>query len=225
MRRLIIGLCWLLAAGLAWGGGTQDLAQLERLANLFLKRELEMRAATWTLGQLDRRLAVPACKAPKADWATPGVTTGSTFVAVSCQELGWSFRIPVRINEKRLGVVLNRAMAAGETIGGDDVRVVDISNPALASNVLTDASQAVGQVLRTGAPAGVWLRNFMVRAPYLVRSNQRVKVLAQGDGFSAEAEGTALANAAQGEQISVRLSTGRVVRGAVQADGSVAVVF
>ncbi|MEO9384493.1 flagellar basal body P-ring formation chaperone FlgA [Chromobacterium phragmitis] len=224
MRRLIIILCGLVAAGAAWGGA-QDLAQLERLANLFLKRELEMRAATWTLGQLDRRLVVPACHTPRVDWATPGVTTGSTFVAVSCQELGWSLRIPVRINEKRLGLVLNRAMSAGETVTGEDVRLVDISNPALAGNVLTDASQAVGQVLRTGAPAGAWVRNFMVRAPYLVRSNQQVKVLAQGEGFSAEAEGTALGNAAQGDQISVRLSTGRVVRGMVQADGSVAVVF
>ncbi|MCD0491710.1 flagellar basal body P-ring formation chaperone FlgA [Chromobacterium violaceum] len=221
----MIGLCWLFAAGAAWGAGVQDLARLEHLANLFLKRELEMRAATWTLGQLDRRLVVPACNTPKAEWAMPGVTTGSTFVAVSCPELGWSLRIPVRINEKRLGVVLNRAMMAGETISGGDVRLVDISNPALAGNVLTDASQAVGQVLRSGAPAGAWVRNFMVRAPYLVRSNQRVKVQAQGDGFSAEAEGTALGNAAQGDQISVRLSTGRVVLGVVQADGSVAVVF
>ncbi|WP_158300930.1 flagellar basal body P-ring formation chaperone FlgA [Chromobacterium sp. ATCC 53434] len=131
----------------------------------------------------------------------------------------------MKINEKRVGVALNRAMAPGEQITADDVRLVDISNPALAGNVLTDASQAIGQVMRTGAPTGAWLRNFMVRAPYLVRSNQQVKVMAQGDGFSAEAEGTALGNAAQGDQISVRLSTGRVVRGMVQADGSVAVVF
>ncbi|WP_434630137.1 flagellar basal body P-ring formation chaperone FlgA [Chromobacterium sp. CV08] len=225
MRRILWCCCCLMLAAPAWAAGNQNLGLLEKLADQFLKHELALRAATWKLGQLDRRLVVPACDKPKADWATPGVTTGATAVAVSCPDLGWALRIPVRIDEKRVGVALNRAMAPGEQITADDVRLVDISNPALAGNVLTDASQAIGQVMRTGAPTGAWLRNFMVRAPYLVRSNQQVKVMAQGDGFSAEAEGTALGNAAQGDQISVRLSTGRVVRGTVQADGSVAVVF
>ncbi|WP_239690863.1 flagellar basal body P-ring formation chaperone FlgA [Chromobacterium sphagni] len=225
MRRLILWFCCLLATMPAWADGVQNLAQLEWLANQFLKHELELRAATWKLGQLDRRLALPACSRPKADWATPGVTTGATFVAVSCPDLGWSLRIPVSINEKRLGVVLSRPMAAGEMISAADVRLVDIANPALASNVLVDLNLAIGQVMRTGAPSGAWLRSFMVRAPYLVRSNQQVKVQAQGDGFAAEAEGMAMGNAAQGEQVTVRLSNGRVVRGTVQADGSVAVIF
>ncbi|UTH75061.1 flagellar basal body P-ring formation chaperone FlgA [Chromobacterium sp. IIBBL 290-4] len=217
-------LCAMLALP-AWAGGVQDLSQLETLASQFLQRELSMRSATWKLGKLDRRLAVPSCDAPKADWANPAVTTGTTAVALSCPALGWSLRIAATINEKRMGVVLSRAMAPGETVGAGDVRMVDIANPALAGNVLADASQAVGQVMRTGAPAGAWVRNFMVRAPYLVRSNQQVKVLAQGDGFSAEAEGQALGNGVLGDQITVRLANGRVVRGTVQADGSVVVVF
>lgn len=212
-------------AVLACAAGTQDLGRLEALAGDFLKHELSMRPATWTLGQLDRKLAVPACVQPKADWANPGVTTGATFISVSCPEQGWALRIPVRINEKKMGVALSRAVAAGEVLSAEDVRLIDVANPSLVRNVLDDLQQAIGKTMRTGAPAGAWLRSFMVRAPYLVRSNQRVKVVASGEGFAAAADGLAIGNAAEGEQVSVRMTSGRVIRGQVLADGSVMVIF
>jgi len=105
------------------------------------------------------------------------------------------------------------------------VRLVDVANPSLARNVLDDLQQAIGKTMRSGAPAGAWLRSFMVRAPYLVSSNQRVKVVASGEGFAAAADGLAIGNAAEGEQVSVRMASGRVVRGQVQADGSVMVIY
>ncbi|QEL54202.1 flagellar basal body P-ring formation chaperone FlgA [Chromobacterium paludis] len=225
MRRLLLCCLCLLLSLPARAESNQNLGQLETLADQFLKRELGLRQASWKLGKLDRRLVVPACGRPKAEWSNPSETTGATAVTLSCPELGWALRLPVMINEKRLGVALNRAVAPGEQLTAADIRMVEISNPALAGNVLSDASQAVGRVMRSGAPEGAWLRNFMVRAPYLVRVNQQVKVVAQGEGFAAEAEGSAMGNAALGEQVNVRLANGRVVRGAVQQDGSVAVVF
>ncbi|MDF0605057.1 flagellar basal body P-ring formation chaperone FlgA [Neisseriaceae bacterium TC5R-5] len=225
MRYLWMGLyCWTLVSS-CWAAGAQDLRQLEKLAEGFLKRELSLRPATWTLGQLDRKLVVPACSQPKADWANSNVTTGSTFIVLSCPDLGWSLRLAVRISEKKMGVVLNRAMTVGEILTEADVRLVDITNPALAQNVLSDPALLIGQSMRTGAPAGAWVRSFMVRPPYLVKSNQRVKVIAQGEGFTAVADGMAIANASLGEQVSVRLGSGRVIRGQVQADGSVAVIY
>ncbi|WP_240315066.1 flagellar basal body P-ring formation chaperone FlgA [Chromobacterium haemolyticum] len=225
MRRLLLWMMCCVWAVAASAAGMQDLGRLEALAGDFLRHELSMRPATWTLGQLDRKLAVPACAQPKADWATPGVTTGATFVAVSCPELGWALRIPVRINEKKMGVALSRAVAAGEVLSAADVRLVDVANPSLARNVLDDLQQAIGKTMRSGAPAGAWLRSFMVRAPYLVNSNQRVKVVASGEGFAAAADGLAIGNAAEGEQVSVRMASGRVIRGQVQADGSVMVIY
>ncbi|WP_374420131.1 flagellar basal body P-ring formation chaperone FlgA [Chromobacterium sp.] len=225
MQRLFLWMTCCAWAVLACAAGTQDLGRLEALAGDFLKHELSMRPATWTLGQLDRKLAVPACVQPKADWANPGVTTGATFISVSCPEQGWALRIPVRINEKKMGVALSRAVAAGEVLSAEDVRLIDVANPSLARNVLDDLQQAIGKTMRTGAPAGAWLRSFMVRAPYLVRSNQRVKVVASGEGFAAAADGLAIGNAAEGEQVSVRMTSGRVIRGQVLADGSVMVIF
>lgn len=156
----------------------------------------------------------------------PGVPmTGSTFVEVSCPDKGWNVRYPVVIDENRMGVVTTRRLQAGETIGAGDIRLVELSNPALGHNVFSSVDEVVGKTVRSGLPPGTWVRNFMVQAPIIVRANQLVRVLAEDGNFQVSADGVATNNAAIGEAVSVRMPNGRVVRGTVRADGNVAVRF
>ena len=53
------------------------------------------------------------------------------------------------------------------------------------------------------------------------RGKQRVNVIASGDGFSANAEGQALNNAAVAQNARVRMVSGQVVSGVVDADGNI----
>lgn len=218
---LLLALLW---PSLAMAAG-QDMAQLEKLADKFVQQELAQRPASYKLGQLDRRLALPVCARPTVAWADPAVASGNTAVVIQCAEAGWTLRLPVTISEKKMGLVLTRSVTAGEVLQESDIKLVELPNPSLGRNVLGEAALAVGQTMRSGAPAGAWLRNFMVRAPFVVRANQPVKVLAGGDDFSVVAEGIAAGNAAAGEAVSVRMQSGRVVRGMVQPDGSVRVVY
>ncbi len=54
-----------------------------------------------------------------------------------------------------------------------------------------------------------------------VKAGQRVNVIASGDGFSANAEGQALNNAAVAQNARVRMISGQVVSGVVDADGNI----
>ncbi|HJU49530.1 MAG TPA: flagellar basal body P-ring formation chaperone FlgA, partial [Pseudogulbenkiania sp.] len=153
------------------------------------------------------------------------VPSGNSSLDLSCPVAGWSLRLPVTIAEKRMGVVATRPLKAGELLTPDDVRLAEMTSPALSRNVLNRLDQAVGQSMRSSVPAGAWLRSFMLQQPDVVRTNQRVKVLAQGDGFVANAEGTARGNAAIGEPVRVKMGSGREVSGMVQADGSVLVSY
>ena len=54
-----------------------------------------------------------------------------------------------------------------------------------------------------------------------VKAGQRVNVIASGDGFSANAEGQALNNAAVAQNARVRMVSGQVVSGVVDADGNI----
>ncbi|MBV8679320.1 MAG: flagellar basal body P-ring formation protein FlgA [Aquitalea sp.] len=210
---------------LALAAGTQDMASLEKLAEQFLQQETAQRSASYKLGRLDRRLVLPACVSPKVDWANTAQTSGNTSLVIACPDSGWSLRLPVSITEKQMGVVLTRSVSAGDVLQEGDVKLVEVTNPAMARNVLKEPAQAIGQSMRSGAPAGSWLRNFMVHAPYAVRAGQPVKVQAGGEGFSVLSEGVANGNAAVGEAVSVRLSGGRVVRGLVQPDGTVSLSY
>lgn len=204
---------------------TQNLAALEQAARRFVEQELRFRPATFTLGRLDPRLALPACEQPQVSWSAGAVPSGNSSLDLSCPVAGWSLRLPVTIAEKRMGVVATRPLKAGELLTPDDVRLAEMTSPALSRNVLNRLDQAVGQSMRSSVPAGAWLRGFMLQQPDVVRTNQRVKVLAQGDGFVANAEGTARGNAAIGESVRVKMGSGREVSGMVQADGSVLVSY
>ncbi len=215
----------MLLSGMVCAAANQDMGALEKLADRFMQQEVSQRQASYKLGRLDRRLVLPACSSPRVDWSNTAQTSGNTSLVIVCPDSGWSIRLPVTVSEKQLGVVLTRSVAAGEVLQAGDVKLVEMANPAMARNVINSVDLAVGQSMRSGAPAGSWLRNFMVHAPYAVRAGQPVKVSAGGDGFSVLSEGTANGNAAVGEAVSVRLSSGRVVRGMVQPDGTVSLSY
>lgn len=204
---------------------TQNLVALEQAARRFVEQELRFRPATFTLGRLDPRLALPACEQPQVSWSAGAVPSGNSSLDLSCPAAGWSLRLPVTIAEKRMGVVATRPLKAGELLAPDDVRLAEMTSPALSRNVLNRLDQAIGQSMRSSVPAGAWLRSFMLQQPDVIRTNQRVKVLAQGDGFVAAAEGTARGNAAAGESVRVRMASGREVSGVAQADGSMLVSY
>ncbi|EGO8686463.1 flagellar basal body P-ring formation protein FlgA [Escherichia coli] len=60
-----------------------------------------------------------------------------------------------------------------------------------------------------------------LRQAWRVKAGQRVNVIANGDGFSANAEGQALNNAAVAQNARVRMVSGQVISGVVDADGNI----
>jgi flagella basal body P-ring formation protein FlgA len=210
--------CSVVAATMTWQA-------LEPSVRAFLQGELKSRKATFRLNRPGSNLHLPACDGLTAYWP-PGVPmTGSTFVEVSCPDKGWSVRYPVVIDEKHMGVVTTRRMQAGEVVGAGDVRLAELPNAALGNNLLANIDDVIGKVVRSGLPPGTWMRTFMVQAPIVVHANQPVRVLAEDGGFQVSADGIATNNAAVGEAVSVRMPSGRLIRGTVRADGNVVVQF
>ncbi|KZE30044.1 hypothetical protein AVW16_13000 [Crenobacter luteus] len=213
--------CAFAVPALASGGW----AALDAPVRAFLDAELAPRGVSYQLRRPAGRLALPACAAPQLSWPAGAAQSGNTFVEVGCAAAGWQLRYPVSIGEARVGVVTTRRIQAGETLSAADLKLAPLPNPALGGQVLDAPEAAVGQVVKSGLPEGAWLRRFMLVAPIVVRSNQPVLVRAQSDGFVVSAQGKALGNAAAGDEVSVRMPSGRQVRGRVQADGSVRLPF
>lgn len=212
----------LMVLSLPAAAASQNLARLEQQAHAFVQGELSQRpGSSFRLGRFDRRLVLPACVDPQVSWSDGAEATGNTFVDVFCIDPAWRLRLPVAISEPRFGLVLTRPMRAGDTLGPDDVRQVPLPAQLVGRDLLSDPDQVVGQTMSSGASAGIWLRNFMVRPPVVVKMNQRVKVVVEGEGFSVQSEGVSTANGRAGEVIAVRMPNGQLLRGAVTPDGSV----
>lgn len=178
-----------------------------------------------TVGRLDVE-RLPPCTAHEA-YAPPGTRmSGRTHIGVRC--LGpnvWSVLVPVQIAVTGNYVVTARPLAAGQTLQAGDVATLSGDLAALPNGVVTDPAAAVGKTLRNALHAGQPLRDDQLIAPQVVRQGQSVRVISRGTGFAVSSEGKALANAAAGQVVQIRMGSGQTVSGIAQADGSVEVSF
>ncbi len=91
-------------------------------------------------------------------------------------------------------------------------------------NYFTSREAVQGKVARRVLPAGHAIPLNAVREPFLFKEGERVAIVFTAGGLSIEASGIALQPGVLDSMISVRNSdTGIVVRGTVQANGSVQV--
>jgi flagella basal body P-ring formation protein FlgA len=91
----------------------------------------------------------------------------------------------------------------------------------LPQAVVTDPSQAIGAVALVRVPAGLPLRQDMLRSASSVTIGQTVRVVAQGPGFSISSEGSAMNNASPGQQVRVKTAGGQIISGIVKEGGTV----
>lgn len=142
---------------------------------------------------------------------------GRTTVGVRC--IGtrpWTLYVQARIAVNATYFVAANEIAPGQEIAATDLtpRQGDLTN--LPRSVVTDLSQIVGKSSLERISQGSLLRQDMARAIAVVQAGQAVKLTVQGSGFSISSEGSAMSNAAAGESVKVRTSSGQVVSGVVK---------
>jgi len=119
--------------------------------------------------------------------------------------------------------VAAHAIRNGEAIRADALAPRDGDLVALAPGTVVDPAQAVGRIASQRIAAGRPLRLSTLRDARSVLRGQTVRVLARGPGFMVSSEGEAMANAAPGGTVQVRMASGQVVSGVVQDAGTVEV--
>ncbi|QNM98563.1 flagellar basal body P-ring formation chaperone FlgA [Chitinimonas koreensis] len=69
------------------------------------------------------------------------------------------------------------------------------------------------------------MRSDQLRAPFAVKANEFVKVIAQGNGFEVASEGRAMNNANEGQPVSVKMNSGATVQGIARSGGTVEIRY
>jgi flagella basal body P-ring formation protein FlgA len=177
------------------------------------------------VGRLDVS-RLPPCTAHEAYTPQGSRMLGKTTIGVRC--LGpnvWNVLVPIEISVTGSYVTTARAILAGKAIQNEDLHVLsgDISN--LPTGVVADPANALGKTLRNSLAAGQLLRSDQLISPLAIRQGQSVRIISKGPGFSVSGEGKALTNAAEGQNVQVRTTSGQTVSGTAHSDGSVEISF
>jgi flagella basal body P-ring formation protein FlgA len=177
--------------------------------------------ATYQVGEIDRRIVIPQCAELEVFLPAGSQLLGKTSVGVRCPARAgaWSIFVPVQVRLNLNLLTSARQLPLGHTLQEQDL--ASQATESTRTGGFTDPKQVVGKVLRYGIAAGQVLREDMLRQPYSVTQGQVVPLAVQGNRFSIRSEGVALNNAGKGQNVQVRVGSGRVISGVARADGVV----
>lgn len=194
----------------------------DTVASSFLQSQRGADGYEYRLKLPARKPRLPVCEQPLQAMWPPGEAMPYRGVLISCPAQGWSQRYEVEAIALPMVYVATRLLRAGEIVAAEDLRLQTVT-PAQARLGERDAAQLLGRMVRTSLPAGTMLTGSQLRAPYVVKMNQPVRLQARGDGFVVGSDAIALGNASAGERVNVRVPSGRVISALVEADGSVSI--
>jgi flagella basal body P-ring formation protein FlgA len=173
---------------------------------------------------LDSRLRLPACQSIDYFIPTGNRLWGNSNLGARCSSpSSWTVYIPLNVSITSEVVFAARPLGSGQKITEADILLKNEDITQYATGVITDPRQALGKTAAMGIAAGYPLRLDMLRAPFVIQQGQSVKILARGQGFQVTSEGKALGNAAEGQIVSVRSTSGQVIKGTAHQGGIVEV--
>jgi flagellar basal body P-ring formation protein FlgA len=124
-----------------------------------------------------------------------------------------------------VALVPERTIYPGETITGEMVRSVGVTNPNLAGGYASDVAEVSGMIATRTLLPGRTIPVASLREAWAVERGTPITLVFSDQGLVITAPGTPLQNASVGEMIRVRnVDSGVVVSGTVMQDGSVRVL-
>jgi flagellar basal body P-ring formation protein FlgA len=232
MQRLlvivVVAFAMVSAAAHAQQVATQSPAAVRRAVEEFVRVQTSAlgNRATFTVGAVDSRLALAACGALEVFVPVGGKLWGNSSVGVRCgAPTPWTLYVSVTVRVSGSYVAAARAITAGHTLVPADLTIVQGDLTQLPPTVVTDLSQAVGNVVNAPLAPAQPVRADTLRVLPAVVQGQSVKLVSQGPGFRVSSDGKALVNAAAGQVAQARTASGQTVSGIARPDGSIEVNY
>ena len=176
-----------------------------------------------SVGQLDPRLRLAPCARVEPHLPTGTRLWGRTRLGLRCVDgaVRWNVFLPITVKAFGPAWVLAGDVAMGTVLGEGDAIEAEVDWAADSAAIVANPQAWVGLIAARPLQAGQALRQNMVRAPDLFKSGTSVRVVAQGQGYAVTSSGQALTAGAQGQNVRVRMSNGRLISGVVLADGTI----
>ena len=208
--------------------GIQSLDALRSAAAQFLQgkaaAEYPWLRASVEVTPPDPRLRLPQCTEFRF-FLTPGNQPyGSGSLGAQCAApQPWALYLAYTVRLKGPALVAVRPIVGREVIKPQDVQVRETEYTQSPLHYLQKPDQANGLLARYPIAAGQPLLHNMLAQPLSVRAGEKVRLYAEGEGFSVSQECTALNNALEGQAVRCRVPSGRILQGTATESGTVVV--
>jgi len=225
MRTLLSIFC--LAFCLASPAQAALSVQAEEAVKQFLDQHPSLEGQEFSIQWDPSKLEFPACsKKPAVELLRKDKAWGKLLLNLRC-DTGrvWARPVSLYVMVKGRYLATTRPLKSGQVLTPNDWKWVDgdlskmgdsmVDSPELIKNMELSRAQQAGNALR--------LNDF--RQMSVIKSGDQVRVAIVGRGFGIDASGQALADAALGASVKVRISDGKIIQGTAVSQGVVEVVM
>ena len=230
MRRLLtisrVLALWLCVTALApaWG---QDSTQA---MHEFVQNELGTidgaSRVDISVGQADPKLRLAPCERAEPFLRSGTRLWGRSFVGLRCASgAKWTISVPVQVRVYGAALVATRPLPAGQPISETDVRSEEVEWTREAQGVARDLAELQRRVPTRPIEAGQPIALALLSETPAVGQGDAVKLVGRGNGFSITTDAVALAAAAVGQPVRVRVESGKILTGTAREGRIVEVSF
>lgn len=169
-------------------------------------------------------------KTPQAQWPDcprPALTlpdnnrlTGNMSVGVQCARRQF---LQVTVDAEGRYWVARQVIAAGSAISRNQIAQQRGSLSKLPASLVFNPQEIVGSVAVRTLNPGQPIVAGQLRKPWVIKTGDEVDVIISGEGFRIRSKGRATTNAAANRLVRVRMASGQLVTGRVDASGVVVV--
>ena len=201
--------------------------QAEDAVKQFLDQHPSLEGREFSIQWEPSKLEFPACtKNPSVELLRKDKAWGKLLLNLRC-DTGrvWARPVSLYVVVKGRYLAATRPLKSGQVLSQSDWKWVDgdlskmgdslVDSPELLKNMELSRAQQAGNALR--------LNDF--RPMSVIKSGDQVRVAIVGRGFGIDASGQALADAALGASVKVRISDGKIIQGTAVSQGVVEVVM
>jgi flagella basal body P-ring formation protein FlgA len=179
-----------------------------------------------SVGAADPRLQLAPCERTEPFVRSATHLWGRTFVGLRCAAgAQWTISIPVQVRVYGPALVATRSLPAGQPISEADVKTDEVEWTREPEGVVRELAQLQRRVpsrpIEVGHPIGLTQLSDVPA----VSQGDPVKLVGRGRGFSITTDAIALAAAADGQPVRVRLDSGKIVTGTARDGRIVEVLF
>lgn len=137
-------------------------------------------------------------------------------------------RVPITVSLERLAkvVVARRPLGRFKPIDDEDIEVKAVDVAGLAADCITNPEMLIGKRTRRPVDTGTVLRHDLVELPPIVKTGDRVRIIAETSGLRISALGQVKQKGCQGEMIQVvNLDSNKVIHARVVDSQTVRIEF